>query len=79
MKLSLSLFAAMFSLSITTNAETAVLKLAKTIPLPNVEGRFDHFAIDEKGQRLFVAALGNNTLEIVDLKNGQRLESALTN
>lgn len=65
----------MFGLSITANAENAFLKLAKTIPLPNVEGRFDHFAIDEKGQRLFVAALGNNTLEIVDLKNGRRLQS----
>ena len=32
--------------------------------------RFDHFAIDAKGQRLFVAALGNNTLEVIDLARG---------
>jgi YVTN family beta-propeller protein len=47
--------------------EPVTLKLTKTIPLPGVKGRFDHFAIDLAGQRLFVAALGNNTLEIIDL------------
>jgi hypothetical protein len=51
------------------------LKLTKAIPLPGVEGRFDHFAIDEKGRRLFANALGNNTVEVVDVKNGKRLRS----
>ena len=55
--------------------EPAALKLAKTIPLPGVKGRFDHFAIDAKGQRLFVAALGNNTLEVVDIAAGKSLKS----
>jgi DNA-binding beta-propeller fold protein YncE len=32
-------------------------------------------AVDLKGQRLFVAALGNNTLEIIDLKKGDRVAS----
>src|SRR5512137_2226704 len=56
-------------------AETAPLKLMQTIPLPGVKGRFDHFAIDTKGKRLFVAALGNNTLEVVDLAAGKRIRS----
>lgn len=51
------------------------LTLTKTIFLPKVEGRIDHLAIDEKGDRLFVAALGNNTLEVIDLKSGSRTES----
>ncbi len=51
------------------------LRLAQTIPLPNVEGRIDHMALDVKGQRLFVAALGNNTLEVVDLRAGKRIHS----
>ena len=55
--------------------EPAALKLAKTVPLPGVKGRFDHFAIDAKGQRLFVAALGNNTLEVVDIAAGKHLKS----
>ena len=55
--------------------EPATLKLTKTIPLPGVQGRIDHFAIDVKGQRLFVAALGNNTLEVVDLAVGKPVKS----
>ena len=51
------------------------LTLNKTIPLPGVKGRFDHFAIDVKGRRLFVAALGNNTLESLDVANGMRLHT----
>src|SRR5213079_2332318 len=44
------------------------LSLVRTIDLPRVEGRIDHMAIDVAAQRLFVAALGNNTVEVVDLK-----------
>lgn len=51
------------------------LKLVQTIPLPGAKGRFDHFAIDTRGHRLFVAALGNNTLEVIDLAAGKRLRS----
>jgi hypothetical protein len=36
-----------------------------------VAGRFDHFAVDLSGERLFLAALGNNTLEVLDLKSGR--------
>ena len=38
----------------------ALLKLESTISLPEVKGRIDHFAIDIKRHRLFVAALGND-------------------
>lgn len=51
------------------------LKLVQTIPLPGVEGRIDHMAADTRGQRLFVAALGNNTLEVIDLRAGARTHS----
>ncbi len=51
------------------------LDLVQTIPLPGVRGRFDHFALDAKGRRLFVAALGNDTLEVIDLTAGRRLKS----
>src|SRR2546422_7944898 len=50
-------------------------KLVNTIPLPGVKGRFDHFAIDTTTHRLFVAALGNNTLEIIDVAVGKRLQT----
>ncbi len=48
------------------------LKLEKTIQLPDVQGRIDHMSLDVKGQRLFVSALGNNTVEVIDLKAGKR-------
>lgn len=52
-----------------------MLQLEKTIALPNVEGRIDHLSIDIKGQRLFVAALGNKSIEVIDLKAGAQLRS----
>src|SRR5215470_3733306 len=55
--------------------EGTTLQLLQTIPLPHVEGRIDHMAVDLRGQRLFVAALGNNTLEVLDLKAGTHLHT----
>jgi DNA-binding beta-propeller fold protein YncE len=53
------------------------LKLVQKIPMPNVRGRLDHFGLDLKGRRLFVAALGDdqNTVEVIDLKSGKRVFS----
>jgi DNA-binding beta-propeller fold protein YncE len=51
---------------------TDPLRLAGTVPLPNVEGRIDHFSVDVKGGRLFMSALGNNTVEVIDLRTGTR-------
>ena len=50
-------------------------KLKQTIPLPGVEGRIDHLALDAAGERLFVCALGNNTVEVLDLRKGERIHS----
>jgi len=43
------------------------LHAAGIIPMPGVEGRIDHLAFDLAGKRLFVAALGNNTVEVIDI------------
>ncbi len=48
----------------------ATLVPAGTIDLPGVEGRIDHLAIDLARQRLFVAALGNDSVEVLDLQAG---------
>jgi hypothetical protein len=42
------------------------LVLTEAIATPGVQGRFDHFGFDGKNQ-LFVAALGNNTVEVIDI------------
>lgn len=49
-------------------AQQAPLVLVQSIELPGVEGRIDHLAVDRDDQRLFVAALGNNSVEVVDLR-----------
>jgi YVTN family beta-propeller protein len=51
------------------------LTLVQHIALPDVEGRIDHLAVDRDQQRLYVAALGNNTVEIIDLRAGRRIAS----
>jgi DNA-binding beta-propeller fold protein YncE len=48
------------------------LRLEKAIPLPGVAGRIDHFAADTAGQRVFIAALGNGSIEVLDLRRGER-------
>ena len=47
------------------------LELERTITLPNVEGRIDHLAVDVPHQRLFVAELGNGSVDRVDLSSGE--------
>src|SRR5436189_6103559 len=60
---------------IAAHAEQKTFKLKQTIPLPGVEGRIDHLALDAASDRLFVCALGNNTVEILDLRKGERIHS----
>jgi len=62
----------------TVAAQSAApLKLKQTLPLSGVEGRIDHFAFDPTGARLFVCALGNNTVEVLDLRKGERVYSII--
>jgi hypothetical protein len=47
-----------------------ILKLEKEIALPGVQGRIDHVDVNVRDHIAYVAALGNNTVEVVDLKKG---------
>ena len=64
------LFTTLCSISCLTQNATSNqnLLLVTSIQLPNVSGRIDHLAFVGKNQTIFVAALGNNTVEVVDLK-----------
>jgi YVTN family beta-propeller protein len=62
-------------LAALTVSATEPLQLVRTIQLDNVASRIDHMAADPDGHRLFVAALGNNTVEVVDLSTGKVLKS----
>lgn len=60
---------------IAAESGSAQFQLRQTIALPGVEGRIDHLAVDAAGDRLFVCALGNNTVEIIDLHKSERIHS----
>jgi DNA-binding beta-propeller fold protein YncE len=53
----------------------APLKLLHTTPLPDFKGDLDHFAVDLKGNRLFVTAEVHKTVEVFNLKTGERIHS----
>lgn len=55
--------------------EKTPLRLVQEIPLPNVQGRIDHFTFDAKRKRVIGAALGNNTVEVVDTFAGRAIQS----
>jgi DNA-binding beta-propeller fold protein YncE/protein-tyrosine-phosphatase len=59
----------------TARAVGVLLVLVQHILLPRVNGRIDHLAIDRDQQRLYIAALGNNTVEVIDLRTGQQTAS----
>ena len=43
------------------------LSLSRTIPLPGITGKFDHFTFDASGNRLFAAATGSHAVAVIDL------------
>jgi DNA-binding beta-propeller fold protein YncE len=49
-----------------------VMELVATIALPGVKGRIDHLSADPGAHRIFVAALGNDTVEVLDTQSSQR-------
>src|SRR5215475_9789421 len=65
----------LFAAGALASAQAPPLNLEKTIELPDVQGRIDHMSVDVKGQRLFVSALGNNTVEVIDIKAGKRVKT----
>lgn len=66
--------AACFAAMVAVDASGAqpLLELVSTIPMPGVKGRIDHFSSDPKDHRIFIAALGNDTVEVLDTQRWQR-------
>lgn len=63
------------SVALTAGQSTPLLQLEKTVELPDVQGRIDHMSVDVRGHRLFVSALGNNTVEVIDVQEGKRIKT----
>ena len=63
-------------LPLTAQAQqSAPLTLSRSISLIGVQGKFDHLAIDITGSRLFIAATGNHSVEVIDLKTNEVRQS----
>ena len=67
-----------FATACSASAETfdprdprSPLRLIRTIELPNVKGRIDHMALDTTDHHLFIAELGNGSVDEVDLTSGK--------
>jgi len=65
------LAAPIVALSSVYAQKTSPLHLEKEIPLLGVEGRIDHLSADIHGRRLFIAALENGTVEVLDIGKGK--------
>jgi DNA-binding beta-propeller fold protein YncE len=55
--------------------DNATLRLVQTIPIPKVQGRFDHIEVDVQGKRLFVAGVESGSVEVLDLSAGKWMRS----
>ncbi len=55
--------------------EVGPLVLSRTIPLPKVQGGFNHMSVDAERRRLFAAAPTNHTLEVIDVNSRRVLRS----
>jgi hypothetical protein len=64
------LLVAAFGIVADAGKAADLLVLEQTIPLRGVSGRIDHMAFDLVRKRLFVAELGNGTLDVIDLVAG---------
>jgi DNA-binding beta-propeller fold protein YncE len=70
------LFVVAMPASFRARAQAAVpLRLETSMALPGFTGDFDHFAVDEKGGRLFLAGEDHKTVEVFDLKTNRRIKS----
>ncbi len=59
----------------TDNQTSSSVTLLDSIPLTNVQGRIDHMSIDIAGKRLFIAELGNNSVDVINLTLGKRIRT----
>ncbi|QUD89601.1 YncE family protein [Phenylobacterium montanum] len=70
-----ALAVAALSASLAHAADEEPLKLVGRTELPGYSGDFDHFGVDLKGDRLFLAAEDHGTLEVFRLSTGEHLKT----
>ena len=76
MKKSLAAFLALSIVAIAAYSQAdPPLRLIHTTLLPGVLGDFEHFAADVKGNRLFLIAEDHKTVEVLDVRTGDRIRT----
>jgi DNA-binding beta-propeller fold protein YncE len=55
--------------------QKAPLRLVQTISVPGVQRHWDHFGVDLKGQRLFVASEEDPAVEVFDLRTNKHIRT----
>jgi DNA-binding beta-propeller fold protein YncE len=65
----------LLTIALTSARAEPVLHEVARIALPHVTGRLDHLSADLSTGRLFVAAFGNRTVEVVDVRTRQVVRS----
>lgn len=72
----ITLFASILAFSTVTTAQNPPLKLVGKISLPALhDGDFDHFGRDASGNRLFLTAEANGTVEVFDAKSNKHIHA----
>jgi DNA-binding beta-propeller fold protein YncE len=64
-----------FAAAVAASPPSPPLTNVQVDVLAGVQGRIDHFAVDSAGQRLFVSALVNRTLEVLDVAGAKPIIS----
>lgn len=63
------------AMGLAPHNESRLLQLIQTTTVPGVKGDFDHFAVNEKGNRLFLTAEEHHSVEVFELSTGKFLRS----
>ena len=75
MRYVLAFLALAFAFTVEGQSQQEPPRLILSIALSGVEGKFDHLAVDLKGNRLFLAARVDKTIEVFELATDKRIQS----
>lgn len=73
--IALIFFAPLAHAQTPSNDEFAPLVLVRIIPMPDVQGRFDHMAVDNSTGRIYAADYGNDSVQVVEVQRGKQVHS----
>src|ERR1700730_13302406 len=61
--------------AVSAAQEAEALRLVKTLPVPGVQRKWDHFGVDLPGNRLFVSSEEEPAIEVFELQTGKHLQT----